>query len=232
MRLRAPETRLSRPLTRAVGVTLVGVVLAATTVACGDSGGSDDAAGDGKTVSCDYPSGGTPAKQVDKPSSDAPAEGSEQATMKLGTGTLTLDLDTAAAPCTVNSFVSLAEQGYFDDTPCIRVTTSPGFEVLQCGDPTGTQSGGPGYTIPDEYTGDETYTAGTLAMANTGAPDSGGSQFFIVYGDTQLDPAYTVFGTVEKGLDVVEAIGKAGTADGGPDGAPKQDVTIESVTVD
>lgn len=199
--------------------------------ACGSDDGSSDSASSGSTVSCDYPTGGTPAKEVDKPSSQAPDEGTETATMTLGSGTLELDLDAAAAPCTVHSFVSLTEQGYFDKSPCIRVTTSPGFEVLQCGDPTGTQSGGPGYTIPDEYTGDEKYTAGTLAMANTGAPDSGGSQFFIVYGDTELDPAYTVFGTVTSGLDVVEAIGKVGTADGGPDGAPKDPVEIESVTI-
>jgi peptidyl-prolyl cis-trans isomerase B (cyclophilin B) len=132
----------------------------------------------------------------------------------------------------VNSFLSLAAQGFYDNTPCHRLTTQ-GIFVLQCGDPTGTGTGGPGYTIPDEITGTETYPAGTLAMANTGQPDTGGSQFFIVYGDTQLNPAYTVFGKVDQAtIKEITRAAKAGVVPqmGANDGAPKTKITIESVT--
>ncbi len=107
------------------------------------------------------------------------------ATIATSVGTLEATLDADKAPCTVNSFVSLAKQGFFDNTPCHRLTTA-GIYVLQCGDPTGTGTGGPGYTIPDEFSTTDTYGPGTLAMANTGQPNSGGSQFFIVYKNTPL----------------------------------------------
>jgi len=103
--------------------------------------------------------------------------------------------------------------------------------VLQCGDPTATGTGGPGYTIPDELSGEETYPAGTLAMAKTPYPDSGGSQFFMVYEDTPLPPNYTVFGTVDpEGVEVLREIAEKGTANGGPDGPPTETVELESVT--
>ena len=113
----------------------------------------------------------------------------------------------------MNSFVSLAEQGYFDNTPCHRLTTAQTqIYVLQCGDPTGTGTGGPGYTIPDELTGTETYPPGTLAMANTGQPDSGGSQFFIVYQATTHPPNYTVFGHISPaGVKAVQKLAAKGT---------------------
>ena len=110
----------------------------------------------------------------------------------------------------------------------------PGFQFLQCGDPTGTGMGGPGYTIPDEITGNETYKAGTLAMANTGAPDSGGSQFFMVFGDSQFPPSYTVFGHLDAAsIAVLKKVGAAGIGPAGPagGGAPKEKVTFESVTI-
>lgn len=135
-------------------------------------------------------------------------------------------------PCTVASFASLAAQNYFDATECHRVTTA-GIFVLQCGDPTATGKGGPGYTIPDEVDGSETYPAGTVAMANTGAPDSGGSQFFLVYEDSQLSPNYTVFGSIDDaGLTVLREIGARGVAGGGTDGQPAETVTISEVTLD
>ena len=105
--------------------------------------------------------------------------------------------------------------------------------MLQCGDPSGTGTGGPGYTIPDELTGKETYGPGTLAMANTGQPDTGGSQFFIVYRDTPLPPTYTVFGQVDAaGVKAVQKMAKQGTdnAFGQGDGHPKVAVTIDTVT--
>ena len=152
-------------------------------------------------------------------------------TIKTNAGEIPATLDADATPCTVNSFVSLADQGYFDDTTCHRLTTQ-GIYVLQCGDPTATGSGGPGYSFEDELSGDETYEAGTLAMANAG-PDTNGSQFFIVYDDSQLPPSYAVFGHVDDdGLAVVKEIAAKGTDSGGPDGAPKEAVEIGSVTAE
>jgi peptidyl-prolyl cis-trans isomerase B (cyclophilin B) len=147
----------------------------------------------------------------------------------------------------VNSFVSLARQGYFDRTPCHRLTTQ-GYYVLQCGDPMGTGQGGPGYTFGDELVQNDprlqpcgnaqgqafcTYNTGTVAMANRG-PDTNGSQFFLVYGNSRFPPDYTVFGHLDAaGLKVIKAIaakGVAGSSGMGPgDGAPKEPVTITSV---
>lgn len=230
----------TRPVLRYAALPAVLLTVSLGLTACG---GDDDTAGDAGSAtspdassstggSCDYPTDGT-SSEATPPPAEPTVSGEESATIELTQGTVEATLDAASAPCTVGSFVSLAEQGYFDDTVCHRLTTADsGIAVLQCGDPTGTGTGGPGYTIPDELSGDETYPAGTLAMANTGQPDTGGSQFFIVYGDTPLPPQYTVFGTIDAaGLKVVEEIGAAGTADGGPDGAPKSEVTIEKVTV-
>lgn len=109
--------------------------------------------------------------------------------------------------------------------------------MLQCGDPTGTGSGGPGYTIPDENLKDSSlkanvYPAGTVAMANTGQPGSGGSQFFLVFEDSQLPPSYTPFGTVsETGMAVLKKIAAAGENTGAGDGAPNATVVIDKATV-
>jgi peptidyl-prolyl cis-trans isomerase B (cyclophilin B) len=212
--------------------------------ASGDSTSSSSA--DGSTTSsappsstapatpCSYPTDGTPAKKVDPPTNLSPANtGTVDAKVTLNTGTLTFQLDRANAPCAVESFLSLASQKYYNDTPCHRLTTASTLKVLQSGDPSGTGTGGPGYSFGDELTGSEKYTAGTLAMAN-GGPNTNGSQFFIVYGDSQLDPNYTVLGKVTQGLDVVKAIAEKGAVkDKKPaqDGAPAEKVTIESVTV-
>ncbi|MEE2056276.1 peptidylprolyl isomerase [Rhodococcus artemisiae] len=202
---------------------------------------------DGDPVSCTYTPDGQAAKDVAPPSdSDVPAAGIAEVSMTTSAGPIGLLLDRASAPCTVNSFVSLAEQGYFDDTPCHRLVTSPGLQVLQCGDPTGTGTGGPGYGFDTEYPESfyaqgapqlrqpVVYPRGTIAMANTGQPGSNGSQFFLVYEDSQLPPMYTVFGTVdEAGLAVVEEVAAAGDdgsmSAGG--GAPNLPVQIESVAV-
>ncbi|MEY9967282.1 peptidyl-prolyl cis-trans isomerase B (cyclophilin B) [Streptacidiphilus sp. MAP12-16] len=156
------------------------------------------------------------------------------ATLKTSCGDIGIKLDAKNAPKTVNSFVFLAQQAYFDHTTCHRLTTS-GIYVLQCGDPTATGSGGPGYTFADEYLTDPavqkgTYPAGTVAMANSG-PNTNGSQFFLVYQDSQLSPAYTPFGTITSGLDILQHIAKDGTATGTPDGKPKDNVVINSVPV-
>jgi peptidyl-prolyl cis-trans isomerase B (cyclophilin B) len=186
-------------------------------------------------VSCDYPDDPQAAtRQVDPPPGTPDVHGKVPVTLQTSIGTLDATLDADRTPCTVNSFVSLARQGFFDKTPCHRLTTSPAtIFVLQCGDPSGTGTGGPGYTIPDELSGKETYGPGTLAMANTGQPDSGGSQFFIVYQNTPLPPDYTVFGQVDPaGVKAVQKMAKQGTDDayGDGDGHPKVTVTLESVT--
>ena len=141
-----------------------------------------------------------------------------------------VELDKATAPCTVGSFVHLAQSGYFDDTPCHRLTASPSLSVLQCGDPSGTGGGGPGYTFADETTADMTYPAGTVAMANAG-PDTNGSQFFLVYADSMLPPDYTVFGTITEGLDVITGIAAQGITGSGNATAPVRPVTISKVSV-
>lgn len=179
---------------------------------------------------CSYSTEARPAsKAVDLPDADPAAAGEVPVTIATSAGELAVTLDADAAPCTTNSFLSLAEQGYFDGTNCHRLTTQ-GIFVLQCGDPTGTGTGGPGYAFEDELSGTETYPAGTLAMANAG-PDTNGSQFFIVYADTSLPPSYTVFGHLdEASTEVVAGIAADGTDSGAPDGAPKTPVTLDSVT--
>jgi len=144
-------------------------------------------------------------------------------------GTIVVSLDGQHAPHTVNSFAFLAGKGFFNDTPCHRLTTT-GIFVLQCGDPTGTGTGGPGYTIPDENLAHASYPAGTVAMANTGQPHTGGSQFFFVYANTSLPPQYTPFGRVTTGLDILRKIAAAGSKPPG-DGSPKQPVVIKSFTI-
>lgn len=215
--------RTTSALTAAL-LTLTGLTLASC-------GGDDTQAGDAGGVACSYPASGPAAKPVDGPPKNAAEDGTVAVTIATNRGDLHAELDGAAAPCTVNSFLSLAQQEYFDNTPCHRLTTS-GIFVLQCGDPTGSGTGGPGYRFDDELTGKETYKAGTLAMANAG-PNTNGSQFFVVYGDTSLNPDYTVFGTVDAAsVDLITRIARRGTdgRNGQGDGAPKQAVTITSVT--
>jgi len=160
-------------------------------------------------------------------------------------GDLPITLNPDQAPCTVHSFTHLVAQRFYDDTTCHRLTTTAGLAILQCGDPDGDGTGGPGYTIPDELptslpsapsdsTGQPlvTYPRGTVAMANAG-PNTGGSQFFLVYADSTLPPSYTVFGTLdEDGLATLDAVAARGVAAGSPpeDGPPAQPVTITSTT--
>ncbi|MEO9323923.1 peptidylprolyl isomerase [Nocardioides sp. C4-1] len=239
-----------RRMTRTLGASAV-LVLALGLAACGDEGGDDGSSSGGSSggtdtdasarthapqpedpsgAPCEYVVGGDAAEDVEPPAATAAYSGSVQVTIETSAGDLDATLDAAAAPCTVNSFTSLASQGYYDDTACHRLTTQ-GIYVLQCGDPTGTGSGGPGYTYADELSGSETYPAGTLAMANAG-PATNGSQFFVVYQDTQLDPAYTVFGTIDQAsIDVVSKIAEAGTDPDTGDGAPVTPVDIEFVEV-
>ena len=146
-------------------------------------------------------------------------------------GTITFKALTTAAPCTTYSFRYLAERGFYDKTHCHRLTTQRIY-VLQCGDPTGTGSGAPGYAYNDENLTGATYPAGTVAMANAG-PNTNGSQFFIVTKDTVLRPNYTPFGVVTGGMDVLAKIAAAGEDDqNGPgDGFPALAVDFHSIQI-
>lgn len=159
---------------------------------------------------------------------------SNKATISFTTnqGEIVIETTPALAPLTVNAMAALAQKNYFDNTICHRLTTE-GIFVLQCGDPTGTGTGGPGFNIPDEnlpQPTDNNYPAGTVAMANAG-PGTSGSQFFLVYQDTSLGPDYTIWGSITSGLDILQTIASAGVVDGGADGAPLTGVTIESTKV-
>ena len=161
------------------------------------------------------------------------AEAAQPYTVKLHTdeGLIAFQALTTAAPCTTFSFRFLASQQYFNRTHCHRLTTQ-GIFVLQCGDPTGTGSGGPGYSFNDENLAGATYPAGTVAMANAG-PNTNGSQFFFVWKDTTLPPDYTPFGRVTQGMAVLEKIAAAGddSQNGPGDGFPTLPVDISSVTI-
>jgi peptidyl-prolyl cis-trans isomerase B (cyclophilin B) len=181
---------------------------------------------------CTYTAGGTAARKVSLPTATPDYKATYRATVKTNRGSIVIDLLNSKATCTVNSFISLAEQGYFSNTSCHRLTTSSPLYVLQCGDPAGTGSGGPGYKFNDENLTGATYKAGTVAMANSGA-NTNGSQFFLVYQNSTLAPSYTPFGTIVSGLNIIQKVAKAGTdnANSAGDGHPKEKVDIESVTI-
>lgn len=174
---------------------------------------------------CEKPAKGEPGDEQWKKEPKMTIDTSAPYTMELATtcGDIAIEMDAEKAPRTVNSFSFLAGEGYFDRTRCHRLVDQNIF-VLQCGDPTGTGQGGPGYTIPDENLDDPkvkdgTYPAGTVAMANTynaqakEGRDSGGSQFFLVYEDSPLPPDYTPFGKITEGMDVLKKIAKAGSVE-------------------
>ncbi|WBP87400.1 peptidylprolyl isomerase [Kitasatospora cathayae] len=212
------------------------LVAAATALPLAASTGTAVAAPSGaapaQSAACTY----TPAVPADNfkgiPVFDAEkAARPYRATLRTNQGPITFEALTDKAPCTTFSFRFLAEHDYFDRSHCHRLTTQRIY-VLQCGDPTGTGSGGPGYSFPDENLTGATYPAGTVAMANAG-PNTNGSQFFIVWKDTKLSPAYTPFGRVTAGLDVLQKIAAAGEDDqNGPgDGYPNVPVNIRHVKI-
>jgi len=181
---------------------------------------------------CTYTASPPAARKVGIPPATPDSKATYQATIVTNRGDIVIGLLNAKAACTVNSFVYLAGKKYFNNTHCHRLTTS-GYYVLQCGDPTGTGHGGPGYKFADENLSGARYTPGTVAMANAG-PGTNGSQFFLVYRDSaSLHPDYTPFGTVVKGLGIIQNVAKAGTdnANGPGDGHPKEKVVIERVVI-
>jgi len=201
---------------------------------------------------CDYTSASPAAKKVSLPPATPDYTDSYQATINTNLGKITFNLLNSKATCTVNSFVHLAQAGYFDKTQCHRVVNS-GIYVLQCGDPYATAdaklscsttskvgTGTPGYDFASENLTGAKYPTGTVAMANEGTPTSNGSQFFIVFKDstsglnTSTGPAYTPFATVSSGLGIVQNVAKDGYScqyaqAGG--GVPKKKVIIDSVTI-
>jgi peptidyl-prolyl cis-trans isomerase B (cyclophilin B) len=181
---------------------------------------------------CAYTPSGTPARKVGIPPAKPHYKGKTYlANIKTNRGTIVVDLLNSKATCTVNSFLYLASKNYFSNTPCHRLTTA-GIYVLQCGDPTGKGTGGPGYQFANENTAGAQYVQGTVAMANAG-PGTNGSQFFLVYRNSTTLPAnYTPFGKIVSGLGIIQNVAKAGSdnANGTGDGHPKEKVTIESVT--
>ena len=178
---------------------------------------------------CTYTPSPPAARNVGLPPATPDYHARYGATIITSRGGLALALLNSKATCTVNSFVYLAGKKYFNHTPCHRLTTARIF-VLQCGDPTGTGRGGPGYKFADENLAGATYPAGTVAMANSG-PGTNGSQFFLVYKTSPLPPDYTPFGRIVAGINTLQAIAKSGTdnANGPGDGHPKQKVTIDAV---
>lgn len=231
------------PLPRRARASLLTVaVLLITLTGCGtvapddpapsSTPGSSQSGGEGSADECEYVQSGTASRQVDLPAVTGVAKtGKVSLTMTTNQGDIKITMDRATTPCTVNSFESLVRQGFYDDTACHRLSDN-GLLILQCGDPDGTGRGGPGYTIPDEVTGNETYVAGSVAMANSGQPNTGGSQFFLVYGDSDLAPDYTIFGTMDTtGLGVVNRIAAEGQDGSNPDGTGKPNNPAEIVKI-
>jgi peptidyl-prolyl cis-trans isomerase B (cyclophilin B) len=167
------------------------------------------------------------------------------ASINTNRGPIKIDLLNSKATCTVNSFVHLAADDFWNNTQCHRASNSDGLYMLQCGDPTAKASlklscssatigtGGPGYEFASENLTGATYPAGTVAMANNGSADSNGSQFFLVFKKTSLPADYTPFGTITSGLGILQNVAKAGTtctySAGG--GVPKEKVIIDSVSI-
>jgi len=200
---------------------------------------------------CTYTKATPVAKTVSFPPSTPDYTASYTATINTNLGPINVNLLNDKATCTVNSFVHLAEAGYFSNTQCHRMNTSNGIYILQCGDPYATATtklncsttsevgtGTPGYEFASENTTDAKYPAGTVAMANGGTPTSNGSQFFIVYKDSSsgLGTSYTPFATVSSGLDIVQNVAKDGASCTYPQSVgggivPKKKVIIDSVTI-
>ncbi|WP_067793821.1 peptidylprolyl isomerase [Actinomadura formosensis] len=227
------QQRRAQEAAKARRVKIIGSVAAVAVIAAGAAAfmvlkeDKSAAAGPQCVYKTDTDSG--EVKDVGTPPGKPARPGIVQATVKTNQGDVEMQLYGDKAPCTVNSFVFLAQKNFYDKSECHRLT-SGGLNVLQCGDPSASGSGGPGYGYANENTSGATYTEGTLAMAHTQAPDSNGSQFFMVYKDSQLQPDYTVFGKITKGLDVLKKIAEGGS-DPKSDGKPKKKVEIQDVTI-
>ncbi|HEX3829198.1 MAG TPA: peptidylprolyl isomerase [Sporichthyaceae bacterium] len=219
-----------------LGATALGLVAAVGSGSAAPLGRAT--AGASPTVTCKYPPDTLgPPSSAHAPPAKAETGMPLYATLVTNQGTIVLELDAAAAPCTVNSFVSLAKQGYYDNSPCHRLidlsARNSTFGALQCGDPTGTGRGGPGYTFADENLAGARYAKGVIAMANRGA-NTNGSQFFMMFKNSDFAPNYTPFGHIRFGVEVLEKIAAGGTSTTPltpTSEVPRTKVTIEKITV-
>ncbi|WFE39652.1 peptidylprolyl isomerase [Micromonospora sp. WMMD998] len=251
---RAGKARKRRQTQAIVGAAAVLVLVVAGTVWLVTSLGDDDkksgdtaAAGFTQCTYTEVPKEGRPAqiKDVGLPPTQQADTGSQTMTIDTNLGPITAKLDRAAVPCTAGSFTHLASKDFFDNTKCHRLVTE-GIKVLQCGDPSATGkgwrdtdgTGGPSYNLAEENLPTDKrppYPEGVIAMANSGQPGSTGSQFFIVYGDSQLDPNYTVLGTITDGMDVVKQVAAAGDdgafAKQAGGGHPKKEIVIKDISM-
>ncbi|WP_431944020.1 peptidylprolyl isomerase [Micromonospora marina] len=251
---RAGRARKRRQTQAIVGAAAVLVLVVAGTVwlvaALGDDDDQDGTTAAAGAVQCAYtevPKEGRPPqiKDVGLPQAQQPGKGTQTMTIDTNLGPITAKIDRSAVPCTAGSFTHLASKGFFDNTKCHRLVTE-GIKVLQCGDPSATGkgwrdtdgTGGPSYNLAEENLPTDKrppYPEGVIAMANSGQPGSTGSQFFIVYGDSPLDPNYTVLGTITGGMDIVKDVAKAGDdgafAQQAGGGHPKKEITMTKVTM-
>lgn len=251
---RAAKARRRRRTQAIVGagaalvLVVAGTVWLATTLSGDDE--TDSAAQNSNLVQCgwtDIPAEQrSPAiKDVGVPDTQQEPVGLQTLTIDTNLGPITARVNRSLVPCTAASFTHLAEKDFFDNTKCHRLVTE-GIKVLQCGDPSATGkgwrktdgTGGPSYRLPEENLPTDKrppYPEGVIAMANSGQPGSTGSQFFIVYGDSPLDPNYTVLGTVTAGMDIVKQVGAAGDdgayAQQAGGGHPKKEVVINDLTM-
>ncbi|MBG0566158.1 peptidylprolyl isomerase [Actinoplanes aureus] len=251
---RATAARKRRRQRAILGSALAVVVIAGAAVWVVSVMNKDDkktsAAAKAGTVSCTWTpsdeSTGGKVKDVGLPPTSVPNVGTSTLTLDTNLGPIEATIDLSKAPCTGASYKHLAEKKFLDNTKCHRLVNEASFKVLQCGDPFATGkgyrdsdgTGGPSYTMVEENLPTDTakpYPAGSIAMANTGQPGSTGSQFFIVSEDTQLQPNYTLLGTITKGLDVVKDVVKAGDdgafKESAGGGHPKKELTIKTMTV-
>ncbi|PZF91488.1 peptidylprolyl isomerase [Micromonospora deserti] len=251
---RAARARKRRQTQAIVGAGAVLVLVVAGTVwlatNLGGDDGTDTAAPQAGNVQCAWTE--IPAdqrteqiKDVGLPAAQQPSTGTQTMTIDTNLGPITAKIDRAAVPCTAASFTHLAEKNFFDNTKCHRLVTE-GIKVLQCGDPSATGkgwretdgTGGPSYRLAEENLPTDKrppYPEGVIAMANSGQPGSTGSQFFIVYGDSPLDPNYTVLGTITGGMDIVKQVAAAGDdeafAQQAGGGHPKKEITITKLSM-
>ncbi|MEV4824967.1 peptidylprolyl isomerase [Micromonospora sp. NPDC049274] len=252
---RSAKARKRRQTQAIVGAAAVLVLVVAGTVWLVTTlGGDDDKSGTAASQSgareCVYnamPTDQRPPqiKDVGTPSNQQSGTGVQTMTITTNLGPITAKVDRSQVPCTAGAFSYLAEKNFFDNSKCHRLVTE-GIKVLQCGDPSATGkgwrdtdgTGGPSFRLPEENLPTDKrppYPEGVIAMANSGQPGSTGSQFFIVYGDSPLDPAYTVLGTVTGGMDIVKDVAKAGDdgafAKQAGGGHPKKEVVITDLTM-
>ncbi|MEU8044190.1 peptidylprolyl isomerase [Micromonospora echinofusca] len=251
---RAARARKRRQTQAIVGAASVLVLVVAGTVwlvtALGDDDKTDTAGPAAGNVQCAWTEvpkdqRSPQIKDVGLPPVQQSATGTQTMTIDTNLGPITATIDRAAVPCTAGSFTHLAEKNFFDNSKCHRLVTE-GIKVLQCGDPSATGkgwrqtdgTGGPSYRLAEENLPTDKrppYPEGVIAMANSGQPGSTGSQFFIVYGDSPLEPKYTVLGTITGGMDLVKQVAAAGDdkafAQQAGGGHPKKEVTIKKLTM-